>query len=172
LTVDAATTVKARFFNDAGHGTATSAQSYQPVPAGTGFRYRVYQGNWTRMPNFRNLTPILEGVATDLQVESRQPAPDNWAMVFEGNFEIGQAGDYTFYLNSDDGSKLFIDDRLIIDNDGDHSLLELKSTTKLTAGSHKLRVEFFEAGGEAILELNLEGPNMKRQRLPIENVSH
>ena len=98
------------------------------------------------MPNFRKLTPIFEGVATDLNVESRQPWPDNWGMVFEGDFEIDQPGDYTFYLNSDDGSKLYIDDQLVIDNDGDHSLLELKNATKLTAGTHKLRIEFFEAG--------------------------
>ena len=67
LTVDDAATVKARFFNRAGHGTATSQQSYKPVPAGSGFRYRVYKGSWTRMPDFRKLTPIFEGVATDLQ---------------------------------------------------------------------------------------------------------
>jgi hypothetical protein len=93
-------------------------------------------------------------------------------MVFEGDFDVGQSGDYTFYLNSDDGSKLYVDEQLVIDNDGDHSLLELKKTTNLTAGTHRLRIEFFEAGGEAVLELDVEGPGMKRQSLPIENVSH
>jgi hypothetical protein len=172
LAVAHAATVQARFFNRAGHGTATSQQSYKPVPVGTGFRYRVYKGNWTRMPNFRELTPIFEGVATDLNVESRQPWPDNWGMVFEGDFEIDRTGVYTFYLKSDDGSKLYIDDRVVVDNDGDHSLLELKNITKLTAGKHPLRIEFFEAGAEAILELSLEGPGMERQPLPIEKVSH
>jgi hypothetical protein len=172
LTVDKAATFKARFFNPAGHGTATSEQSYKPVAAGTGFRYRVYRGNWTRMPNYRKLKPIFEGVATDLKVESRQPWPDNWGMEFEGNFQVDRPGVYTFYLNSDDGSRLYIDDQLVIDNDGDHSLLELNKVTTLTAGTHKLRIEFFEAGGEAILELDVEGPGMKRQPLPIERVSH
>jgi hypothetical protein len=172
LSVDAAATVKARCFNREGHGTATSAQSYKPVPVGTGFRYRVYEGSWTRMPNFRELTPIFAGVATDLNVESRQPWPDNWGMVFEGDFQVDQSGDYTFYLNSDDGSKLYIDDQLVINNDGDHSLLELNNTTTLTAGLHKLRLEFFEAGGEAVLELDFAGPGTQRQPLPIEKVSH
>ena len=124
------------------------------------------------MPNYRELKPIYEGVATDLNVESRQPWPDNWGMEFEGDFQVDQPGEYTFYLNSDDGSRLYIDDQLVIDNDGDHSLLELKNATTLTAGPRKLRIEFFEAGGEAVLELDVEGPGMERQPLPIEKVSH
>jgi hypothetical protein len=172
LIVDEAATFKAKSFNRAGHGTATSQQSYKPIVAGTGFRYRVYEGSWTRMPKFRELKPIFEGVATDLNVESRQPWLDNWGMEFEGDFQVDRPGEYMFYLNSDDGSRLYIDDQLVIDNDGDHSLLELSKATKLGAGPHKLRIEFFEAGGEAILELDVEGPGMERQPLPIEKVSH
>ena len=124
------------------------------------------------MPNYSELTPVFESVASDLNVESRQLSADNWGMVLDGNFDVDKAGKYTFYLKSDDGSKLYIDDQLVIDNDGDHSLLELNSATKLSAGKHKLRIEFFEAGGEAILELDLAGPGMERQPFPIEKVSH
>jgi hypothetical protein len=172
LAVNEAATIKARFFNRAGHGSATSTQSYKRVPVGTGFRYRVYKGNWTRMPDFRRLTPVFEGVATDLNAESRQMWPDNWGMVFEGDFEVDRAGNYTFSLKSDDGGRLYIDDRLVVDNDGDHSLLELTNAANLTAGTHRLRIEFFEAGGEAVLELNVDGPGMERQPIPIEKVSH
>ena len=65
-----------------------------------------------------------------------------------------------------------IDDQLVIDNDGDHSLLELSGAKKLSAGKHKLRIDFFEADGEAILELDLAGPGLERQPFPIEKVSH
>ena len=115
---------------------------------------------------------MFESVASDLNVESRQLSDDNWAMVLDGNFDVDQAGKYTFFLNSDDGSKLYIDDQLVIDNDGDHSLLELSGEKELSAGKHKLRIEFFEAGGEAILELDLAGPGMERRPFPIEKVSH
>ena len=67
---------------------------------------------------------------------------------------------------------LYIDDHLVIDNDGDHSLLELSGQASLSAGSHRLRIEFFEARGEAILELEVEGPGLPRQPLPFEWVSH
>ncbi|MEX2309767.1 MAG: PA14 domain-containing protein [Pirellulales bacterium] len=170
--IDVAMTINARMFNKEGHGTATSTQSYKPVSAGTGLRYRFYKGSWTRMPDYSKLTPVFESVATDLNVESRQLWADNWGMVLEGEFQINKAGEYTFYLTSDDGSKLYIDDQLVIDNDGDHSLLELKGATEMSAGAHKVRIDFFEAGGEAILELDLEGPGMKRQPFPFEKVSH
>jgi hypothetical protein len=172
LTINGATTVQARMFNKAGHGTATSTQSYKPVPAGTGLRYRLYNGSWTRMPDVSKLTPVFESVATDLNVESRQLDADNWAMVLDGNFDVDSPGEYTFYLNSDDGSKLYVDDQLVIDNDGDHSLLELSGATTLSAGKHKLRIDFFEAGGEAILELDVAGPDGKRRPFPIEKVTH
>jgi hypothetical protein len=60
----------------------------------------------------------------------------------------------------------------VIDNDGDHSLLELSGATTLSAGTHKLRIDFFEAGGEAILELDWAGPRLERQRFPIGKVTH
>jgi hypothetical protein len=172
FSIDQATTVKARMFNKVGHGTATSQQTYKPVAAGKGMRYRVYHGKWTRMPKYSELKPVFESVTSDLQVESRQLRPDNWAMVLEGEFEIDRAGEYKFFLNSDDGSKLYIDDELVIDNDGDHSLLELTGSRELSAGKHRVRIEFFDAGAEAILELDLEGPGLERQPFPVEHVTH
>ncbi len=165
-------TVKARMFNTAGHGSTTSTQTYKPIPTGSGLRYRFYEGSWTRLPDFDKLKPVFESLATNLDVESRQLWSDNWAMLLEGNLKIEQAGEYTFYVNSDDGCRLLIDEKLVVDNDGDHSLLELSGKTHLSGGSHAIRIEFFEAGSEAILEIDLEGPNMKRQPLPFELLSH
>lgn len=172
FTIKRAETFKVRRFNDRGHGTATSTQTYKPVPAGRGLRYRFYEGKWTRMPDYEKLVPVFTGVASDLNVESRQLWPDHWGMVLDGELRIPQAGEYYFYLNCDDGGMLYIDDRLVIDNDGDHSLLELSGNTELSAGKHALRIEFFESAGEAILELEVEGPGLRRQPLPFEWVSH
>lgn len=172
FTIDAPTTVKARRFNDKGQGTATSVRSYKPVPAGTGLAYRYYEGVWTRMPDFSELKPKFQGVASNLNVESRQLRPDFWGMVLEGDFELTDAGEYTFYLNSDDGSLLYIDDQLVVDNDGDHSELELNGSVTLKPGTHRLRLEFFDSLGEAILELDVEGPNMARQPIPFDRLSH
>jgi hypothetical protein len=172
IAVHSATTIKARMFNDKGHGTTTESHSFKPVPVGSGLRYRYYLGAWTRLPDFSKLEPAIESVAMDLNVESRQVRPDNWGMVLEGKLKIDRAGEYTFYLNSDDGCNLYLDDQLVIDNDGDHSVLELSGKLNLSAGWHPLRLEFFDSLGEAILELDMEGPGMERQALPFDKVSH
>ncbi len=172
LTINSPTTVKARRFNEQGLGTATSTASYRPVPPGTGLAYRYYEGVWTQMPDVSELKLKFEGVTSSLDVESLEMRPDYWCIVLEGDLQIDQEGDYTFHLNSDDGSLLYIDDKLVIDNDGDHSSLELSGSTRLTAGSHRLRLEFFESLGAAILELDMEGPGMPRQPIPFSRLSH
>ena len=124
------------------------------------------------MPDYSKLKPVFESVATDLNVESRQLSDDNWAMVLDGNFDVDSAGKYTFYLNSDDGSKLYIDDQLVIDNDGDHSLLELSGANEIVCRKAQAPHRLFRSRGEAILELDLAGPGLERRPFPIEKVSH
>jgi hypothetical protein len=165
-------TVKARMFNEAGHGSTTSSHTYKPIAAGSGLRYRFYEGSWTRVPDFSTLEPVFESLTTDLNIESRQLWADHWAMLLEGNLKIDRSGEYTFHVNSDDGCRLLIDQKLVVDNDGDHSLLELSGKTQLAAGTHSIRVEFFDAEGEAILEIDMEGPGIERQPLPFESISH
>jgi hypothetical protein len=172
FTIAGETTVKARRFDEQGMGTATSTRTSKPVPAGTGLRYRYYEGVWTQMPDFGELNPKFSSVASDLNVESRQLRADHWGMVLEGNFKVAKAGEYTFHLNSDDGSLLYINDELVINNGGDHSELELSGKKTLSAGSHRIRLEFFDSLGEAILELDVEGPGMPRQPIPFDRLSH
>ena len=171
--IDEATTVQARMFNKEGHGTATSRQTYKPVPAGTGLRYRIYQGSWTRMPNYSELTPVFESVASDLNVESRQLSADNWGMVLDGKFDVDQAGKYTFLFEIRRRQQVVYRrparhrQRWRPQPAGAH-----RCDRNMSAGKHKLRIDFFEAGGEAILELDLAGPGMERQPFPVEKVSH
>jgi len=57
-------------------------------------------------------------------------------------------GDYQFALNSDDGSLLYIDGLLVVDNGGPHGPQTVNGNVVLTAGYHSFRVEFFEDYGE------------------------
>jgi len=43
---------------------------------------------------------------------------------FSGFIDVPADGQYTFYTSSDDGSKLYIDNQLVVNNDGEHSLRE------------------------------------------------
>ncbi|WP_200827314.1 family 16 glycoside hydrolase [Thermomonospora echinospora] len=61
-----------------------------------------------------------------------------------GNLRIATAGTYEFRLTSDDGSRLRIDDTVVITNDGRHGAISVDGTITLTAGYHALRVDHFD----------------------------
>jgi len=72
------------------------------------------------------------------------------------NINVPSATTYTFTLGSDDGSLLFIDGNLVIDNGGPHGPNNVSGTATLSAGIHSLEVQFFEDfGGPSGVELNL-----------------
>jgi signal transduction histidine kinase len=79
-----------------------------------GLQYASYVGPasppWPRLPNFRQLTPAAAGVAeaVDMMYRLRDL---NSALLFTGFLEVTNSGNYTFYLNSDDGSRLEIGDQ-------------------------------------------------------------
>lgn len=67
-----------------------------------------------------------------------------FAIDYTGKFWVETPGQYAFRLASDDGSKLWIDDRLVIDNDGLHDVIELTATATLSRGVHHLRLAYFQ----------------------------
>jgi cytochrome c2 len=86
-------------------------------------------------------------------------------MKFDGWLVIAKEGLYTFHLMSDDGSKLWIKDRLVVDNDGIHAPLAKSGKIKLSAGKTPISVAAFNAGGGFELDVNIEGPGIGVQPL-------
>ena len=91
---------------------------------------------------------------------------DTFASRHTGFIYIATEGTYTFYLKSDDGSKLLMDHQLIIDNDGLHGMREKKSTLTLTEGFHPICIEFFENRGGAGLIFSYQGPDFNKRVVP------
>ena len=82
----------------------------------------------------------------------------SFALNFTGWIYVENAGEYTFSLNSDDGSMLYINDRLIVDNGKPHSVQKKSGTIGLDAGYHKISLEYFESGdGNSVLEFDSAG---------------
>ncbi len=83
-----------------------------------------------------------------------------FAIDYDGKFWIDQPGRYTFALISDDGSRLFIDDVPIIDNDCQHPPDLRLAAVKLEGGGHKLRVSYFQGPRDCVaLVLAIAGPD-------------
>jgi hypothetical protein len=92
---------------------------------------------------------------------------EEWfGLTFEGYIRIPEDGIYTFYTNSDDGSKLFLGSTLVVDNDYDHPMVEKRGQIALKAGAHPLVVTFFQGAGGKGLEVSFEGPGLPKEELP------
>lgn len=135
-------------------------------PRKNGLNYKYYEGAWEKLPDFRKLKPLRTGVVRQLDLQEIPLNTNKFALVFTGSLEIEKADDYTFWLNSNDGSRLYIDGKLVIDHDGMHGAEEKAGGIHLNAGRHKIRIEFFQAGGGVFLQLLIEGGGMKKQPVP------
>lgn len=72
---------------------------------------------------------------------------------WRGYVDIQEPGTYTFFTNSDDGSWLYIDDNLIVDNGGFHGKQERQGTIYLTRRIHKISIRYYQGGGSAALDV-------------------
>jgi ribosomal protein L17 len=67
-----------------------------------------------------------------------------FAIVYSGMFNVSQAGEYQFRINSDDGTKLYIDGKPVVMNDGQHPPTSASGSVTLAAGDHELVLEYFQ----------------------------
>ena len=107
------------------------------------------------------------GIASDVTIDVPQlQRRDRFALRFEGNLKVTSPGIYRFFLSSDDGSRLYIDDQLVVNNDGLHGMVEKSSEVTLNPGPHPITVTYFDNGGGDGLKLSWQGPGIQKQPIP------
>lgn len=136
-----------------------------------GLTYHLYEGNWDKLPDFNTLKIKSTGIADTVSV-TFSTLNDNFGLTFKGYIDIAKEGIYTFYLRSDDGSRLKIGNQELIDLDGLHAVQERSGQILLEKGKHRIDIEFFEKGGGQFLELSYDGPELERQNVPAEVLFH
>ena len=68
-----------------------------------------------------------------------------FGIIFESQMKIKKDGWYQFSLNSDDGSILWIDEKMILDNDGMHKMTMVKDSVELTKGIYPIKIWYYQA---------------------------
>lgn len=85
---------------------------------------------------------------------------DNFSVRWTGFIKVDKTGRYTLDVASDDGARLYLDDKLVIDDWTDHALVTNSYTTELKANQYyKIKLEYYENGGGAIVKLGWRKPN-------------
>lgn len=131
--------------------------------------YKYYENVMGKsLPDFNTLgKPLREGFVYEFSLdELNVDEKDHFAVLFTAKLDITKAGKYNFGIISDDGSKLFIDGKLVIDNDGSHSPDIKKGFAELTKGVHNIKVEYFDDYMGQKLELYYSFGDLPLQILP------
>jgi len=168
------TTIRARSFRGKEPASAIVERTFQRVTsrpavsiegATPGLAYEYFEGNWERLPDFDKLEPVTTGEIDDFSFAPRRQ-DEHFAFRYRGFVRVPREGVYRFFTTSDDGSRLYIGEELVVDNDGLHGAAEAVGVVALAAGLHPLTVGFFERSGDDMLEVWYEGPGIEKCRVP------
>lgn len=137
-------------------------------PSKNGVVYLYYEvENLVALPDFNQLTPLFIGTWNNFDIDvSVQEI--NFAIQFFSYIYVPSDGLYTFFLESDDGSKLYIDGAEVVDNDGLHGAHLEFGSVWMSAGVHSITVSYFQRLGNRGLRVGYQGPGIERQRIPDE----
>ena len=109
--------------------------------------------NTNLLPDFSQMQALSSIVVGNLDIPNRAfdtgfpGVPDlfEWfGIQFSGRINVAADGWYDFKISSDDGSKLFIDGVMVIDNDGTHAVREKTGRVYLMAGAHDITIDYFQ----------------------------
>ena len=140
--------------------------------ARAGLQFQYFEGTFQAMPNFAAMTPSAGGVARVADLDAVKHRAENFALEFSGFVLVPKDGIYAFTSGSDDGSKLWIGDDLVVDNDGPHPYAEKHGQVALRAGLHRFKVQYFDAGGANSLHVFWSGPGLPRRQIPASAYFH
>jgi len=109
---------------------------------------------------------LAEGSGQASQEGSDMFPQRNFSVLWTGWISVDREGEYTFFLESDDGSSLFIDDVRVVKNDGVHVARKVSGRISLTRGLHPIRINYFQGGGAYKLQVSWQEPGKAETAIP------
>ncbi len=180
LRLTESTMIKARAFDRDQVGGATTTLAVKkliPRPAvtadglKTGLHCRYYEGEWHRLPDFDTVKVVREFTAESVRIPATA-RPEDYGLIFRGYIDVPADGMYEFGISSDDGSKLWVADTLVVDNDGLHGEGELAGKVALKKGLHPIEARMFQCKGGQGLNLFVSGPGLPKQEVDEGMIFH
>lgn len=153
--------------------TATSVATATPTtPSGTGITEGVgLVGRYFNMINFQNLAMTRVDRQINFNWRWGSPSwriwPNTFSIEWKGYIKAPETGEYTFYTFSDDGVKVSIDNKTIIDHWTDHKLTEMSGKTTLEKDKkYPIVIRYYENREIAVLRLLWQAPNGVKELVP------
>ena len=144
----------------------TLLPAVNPLFAVNGIDYKYYEGVWMVLPAFDLLNPIKTGTTPNFDITLANRSRD-MGFSFTGYVEVPTDGLYTFFTTSDDGSSLYIDNILTVDNDGQHGVQERSGTIGLKAGKHFIKGLYFQGPAGLTFSVSYQSSGITKQTIPL-----
>jgi predicted alpha/beta superfamily hydrolase len=132
-----------------------------------GLKYSYYEGVWDSLPDFSQLTPKKSGITENLDLKFALKK-DSFAVQFEGYIHITKKDLYDLWIVSDDGSKLYFNNELLLENDGLHSADKpVVKLVPLNPGYYPILIQFFERAGDQSVTIGTVSFKKKPKATPL-----
>jgi alpha-L-fucosidase len=174
------TTVKARSFHGdrpvAELAERTFQQTYAwpnmpSVDLEPGLVVELFRGTWDVLPDFGDLEREDTWVAETIGVKPGANE-EYYGLRLRGFLEVPETALYAFRLTSDDGSRLWIDGREVIDHDGLHGAESKRGVAPLTRGHHAIEIRWFNKTASAALDLEMAKVGEELARIEPRALAH
>ncbi|HMC27116.1 MAG TPA: PA14 domain-containing protein, partial [Verrucomicrobiae bacterium] len=136
-----------------------------PRPKTQGLAFQYFEGNFEQTGDLEKQKPKSSGLIERFGIGDRKNK-QHFGLRLTGVLTVPTDGNYTFYTDSDDGSRLFVDGSLVVQNDGIHGATEQKGEIELKAGEHPILVTYFNGGSGASLKVSYAGPGISKREIP------
>lgn len=130
--------------------------------------YSFYKKSFKTVKELSASEPTEKGTSKSISLAQFADKTDKlkepFGVIFDGFLEISSDGLYEFEMDSDDGAVFIIGEETIIDLDGEHGKMTASGIVPLKKGFYKVRLKYFQAGGDATLNLRfgLKGEPLRR----------
>lgn len=112
-----------------------------------GLKFSYYEGVWDSLPDFSKLTSIKTGTTNNIDLKMALKN-ENFAIRFEGYIHITEKALYNLWVTSDDGSKVYFNNQLLLNNDGLHGAEKpAVNLVPLNPGYYPVKIEYFQKAG-------------------------
>lgn len=137
---------------------------------GNGLSGNYFDNNDFTNPVFEREDPVI-----DFNWGTGSPAtsmgPNDFSIRWSGFIDVPTTGTYTFTTNTDDGLRLWVDGKMILDFWVPQAPTERTATIDLTGGERvAVEMDYYEIGGGAVAQLSWEGPGITKQIIPNANL--
>jgi alpha-mannosidase len=136
-----------------------------------GLACTYYEGSWSNVPAFDTMVALLD-TTLDSIVLPAFAREEEFGLALNGYVFVPTDGMYEFAVSSDDGSKMYVSDSLLVDNDGLHGAGDVSGLIALKAGYHRFRIDMFQNKGDRDLNASFQGPDVSKKRLGAGHLFH